>query len=198
MKRIIFVLFIILLALPSWSHGAQPLDLLKSSIDNVIGILGDPRYKDASLKDTQQKRIWDIIQQIFDFEEMAKRALARNWRSFTAQQKKDFSEVFGRFLGKNYLDKIQSGFEGEKIAYLGQEMVDDKKAMIRTKIIRRSTEIPVYYSMLMQNNSWKVYDVKVEGVSLMKNYRAQFGSILLKESPDQLIDRLKRKTEEQG
>lgn len=197
MKKIFFILLIMFFALPSSSRAAQPLELLKDSIDNVIGILGDPIYKDASLKDAQQKKIWDIIQQMFDFEEMAKRTLARNWRSFNAQQKKVFSETFGRFLGKNYLDKIQSGFKDEKIAYLGQQMLNGTKAVIRTKIIRSSTEIPVDYSMLKQDNSWKVYDVKVEGVSLMKNYRAQFRSILLKESPKQLIDRLKRKIEDQ-
>ena len=198
MKRVILILFLLFFCLSSTAHSAQPLDVLKDAINQVLSILEDPVYQDASRKESQQKKIRCIINQIFDFKEMSKRTLARNWKIFTAQQKKEFSDVFGEFLADNYLKKIQTGFKGEKVVFLSQEMVTDTKAMAKTKILRETVEIPVDYSMLMRSGTWKVYDVKIEGVSLMKNYRAQFSSILLKEKPSQLIDRLRKKIEEQG
>ncbi len=197
MGRIFPILFFISLALPSPSPGAQPTDVLKSAVDEVLTILDDPTYQEASRRDAQQKRIWDIIEQIFDFDEMARSTLAINWKNFTGPQKREFSKIFGQFLGKNYLDKIQTGFKGEKVSYSGYEMVTDRKAMVHTKIIRENGEIPVDYSMMILDGVWRVYDVKIEGVSLIKNYRAQFRSILLKESPDSLIEMLKKKVKEQ-
>ncbi len=197
MKKIASFLFIILLFLPFNAQGAQPQEILKEAVDNVISILEDPAYKDSSKKEIQQERLWEAIKGIFDFKEMSQSTLANNWRNFSEQQRKEFIDVFGRFLGNNYLNKIQSGFKGDKVVYLGQEMITDTKAQVNTKIIRETNETPVDYSMIKKGGSWKIYDVKIEGVSLTRNYRAQFRSILLKETPDQLIQRLKTKSEKQ-
>ena len=195
MKKIIPVMFFIFLAFPSQPKAAQPLEVLKSAMDEVIVILEDSKYQDESMKEAQQEEIWENIRKIFDFNEMARRTLANNWRNFTSQQQQEFSDVFSRFLGENYLERIQSEFQGEKVSYLGEDMTTDTRAVVMTKVIRGSVETPIDYSMMLRNGTWKVYDVKVEGVSLMKNYRSQFSSILLKESPDQLIERLKDKIE---
>ena len=198
MKRVILLLFFIVLSLPSYSHGMEPLDVLKEAVDKVIGTLKDPKYSDPSLKNLQEEELWNTIHNTFDFNEMSMRTLAKHWRDFDPQQRKEFSEVFGKFLGNTYLSKMQTEFKNEKVAYLGQELITERKAFIKTKLIRETLEIPIDYSMLLRDNTWKVYDVKVEGVSLMKNYRAQFSSILLKESPSELIERLKRKTKEEN
>ena len=196
MAKIIPILLFFFLALPSQSRGEQPLEILQGAVDGVISILEDPAYQDPSQKKVQQKKLWEIIRGIFDFNEMARSTLARHWKEFTEEQKKEFSDVFGQFLGGNYLDKIQSGFKGEKVVYLGHETVSDNKVMVKTKIVRETLDIPVDYRMMFLNGSWRVYDVKIEGVSLIKNYRAQFHDILIKESPDTLIKMMRKKVEE--
>ena len=197
MKRLIFSLLSLAVLSSAPSRAAQPMDELRKAIDQVLVILEDPSYSVQSQKASAQEKIWAVFRQMFDLEEMAKRTLAGEWSSFTVPQRAEFSEVFGEFLGKNYLNKIQSDFKGEKVKYLDQEMTGDDRAYIRTMILRKEVEIPVDYSMLKSNDHWKVYDVKVEGVSLLKNYREQFKAILLKGSPAQLIDQIKKKLKEQ-
>jgi phospholipid transport system substrate-binding protein len=171
----------------------QPLDALKGPIDAVIRILNDPKYKDPNLKTEQRDAIWSKVRGMFDFEEISQRAVARNWGLFSPQEKKEFTDVFSEFLGNTYMDKIQGEYHNEKIQYGTQEVVEGTRALVKTNILRESLAIPVDYKMKLDGNEWKIYDVMVEGVSLVKNYRTQFASILRKETPAQLIDRLKKK-----
>ena len=197
MKKAIFLLVLILLGSPAFVWGAQPMDVLKGAVDQAMNILKDPAYQTAANQEAQQQRIWEVIIGLFDLEEMARRTLARNWRSFSSEQKKEFSDLFGEFIGTNYLNKIQKGFKDEKVTYLSQELFTETKAQVKTNIIRETTEIPVNYGMIKRAGTWKVYDVTIEGVSLMKNYRTQFNRILMKDSPDKLIGMLKKKIEQQ-
>jgi len=173
------------------------MDALKGPIDEGIKLLSDQKYKNPSLKRVQREKIWEIVRKAFDFTELSGRALATNWKIFNPLQRREFSEVFSEVLGNTYLDKIQGGYMDEKVAYLGQEMLSDTKAVVKTKIIREKGEIPVNYSMRLKNNNWKVYDIHVEGVSLVQNYRSQFNDILSKETPNELIRRLEKKLAEQ-
>ena len=191
MKKIMPLIFCLLIFITPDVHGEEPLNTLEEAIDSVISILEDPAYKDKP--ELQHKILWNVIREIFDFNIMSRRTLANNWKSFSPQEQKEFSEVFGIFLGDMYLNKIQTGFSGEKVNYLGQEMVSSKKANVMTKLIRKNVETPIYYGMFIRDGEWKIYDVKIEGVSLMKNYRAQFGELLIKETPRKLIERLKQK-----
>ena len=197
MTRIMPVLFFLLIILPSPAFGEDPLHQLKRHVEQALATLKDPKYHNSSEKELQRSKIWEIIQDIFDLEEMSKRTLAQNWNRFTPQEKKEFVNVFGEFLGDNYIRKIQSGFKEEKVVYLEQEMLTDSKAMVKTKIIRETTEIPVNYSMLKEKNTWRVYDVIIEGVSLVANYRSQFSGILMKESPARLIEMIRKKIKQQ-
>jgi phospholipid transport system substrate-binding protein len=197
MKRIFTFLLLLFFVAPALSFGSQPMETLKSSVDSVINTLKDADYQSPSQKQDQLEKIWGIFEQIFDFKEMARRTLANNWKSFTPQQQEEFSDIFGKFLGNNYLGKIQAEFRGESVDYVSHEMLTDSKAMVKTKILRRGVETPIDYSMLLKDGAWKIYDVKIEGVSLLKNYRAQFRSILMNKSPEYLIDMLKKKLEEQ-
>lgn len=199
MQRILVLKIILLICLltPSMVTAAQlkPLEELRPPFDKVIAILNDPKYKtDEALKSEQRDQIWKTVDVIFDFEEVSKRALARNWRKFSDSEKKKFTDVFGTFLGNTYMDKIQGEYHNEKIVYGDEKIVDDKWALVRTKIKREALEIPVDYKMKLIDGHWKVYDVMVEGVSLIKNYRTQFNSILKKQTPAQLIERLKKKS----
>lgn len=197
-KIIVFLILMVFTSVTiSFSSGLNPMDSLKGPIDEGLSLLKDPKYKDSSQKKAQREKMWEIIRKAFDFTELGGRALAANWKIFSPKQRKEFTEVFSEVLGNTYLDKIQSGYNNEKVAYIGQEFISDNKAVVKTKIIRENEEIAVDYSMKLKNNEWNVYDVKVEGVSLVQNYRSQFDEILLKETPDELIKRLNKKLKEQ-
>ncbi len=197
MRRITPVFALLIIAMPILAHSAQPIDVLKVNVDQVIGFLKNSQHEGAAQDDPQREKIWEIIQKVFDFKEMAKRAAARDWRNFTQQQREKFSNAFAEFLGNTYLDKVQKGYQDEEVIYLTQEMITDSKGRVKTKILRENVEIPVVYSMQKQNGTWRIYDVNIEGVSLVKNYRAQFSKILSKKSPDQLIEMLEKKIEKQ-
>jgi len=197
MTRITAVLFFLVIIVHSLAFGEEPLNHIQRHIEQALATLKDPKYNNQYAKELQRSKIWEIIQGIFHLEEMSKRTLAQNWNRFTTEEKKEFVDVFGEFLGDNYIRKIQSGFKEEKVIYLQQEMLTDSKAMVKTKIVRETTEIPVNYSMLKEKDTWKVYDVVIEGVSLVANYRSQFSGILMKESPARLIEMIKTKIKQQ-
>jgi phospholipid transport system substrate-binding protein len=192
------ILAVVIIATSSLAHGVQPMNVLKGHIDQVMGILKDPQYEEISQKALQEEKIWAIFQEIFDFTEVSRRAVGINWRGFTDQQRKEFTDVFAQFLGSIYLDRIRKNITNQQVVYLGENLISESKAMVKTKIFDEATGIqtPVGYNMGVRDGSWKVYDVKIEGVSLVKNYRSQFRKILLKESPDYLIAQLKKKIDE--
>jgi phospholipid transport system substrate-binding protein len=188
----------ILLVLTGWTSlpaAVSPMEALKIPIENVLSLLKDPKYKDPDQRQPQRDKIFAITRKLFDYNEMSKRTLARNWKSFSPQEQLQFVDVFADHLSNSYMDKIQGEYKGETVVFLGQEMVADGKALVTTKVQRQSGDISVDYSMMLVDNQWRVYDVNIEGVSLIKNYRTQFDQILVKESPAQLIERLKKKVD---
>jgi len=197
--RCLFTLgMMILLVLTGWTSlpaAVSPMEALKIPIENVLSLLKDPKYKDPDQRQPQRDKIFAITRKLFDYTEMSKRTLARNWKSFSPQEQLQFVDVFADHLSNSYMDKIQGEYKGETVVFLGQEMVADGKALVTTKVQRQSGDISVDYSMMLVDNQWRVYDVNIEGVSLIKNYRTQFDQILVKESPAQLIERLKKKVD---
>ncbi|BBO70295.1 toluene tolerance protein [Desulfosarcina alkanivorans] len=190
---------VVLMVFPVLAVSMEPMAVVKAPIDAVIAILNDPRYRVADTRLVQRDEIWKSVKPMFDFEEISRRAVARNWRKFADAEKVAFTDVFSRFLGNTYIDKIQGEYHNEQIVYLGQNFHSDVYAEVRTTIVRETVEIPVNYRMRRgADGQWKVYDVIVEGVSLVKNYRTQFASILRKEKPAQLIERLNKKLAEQN
>jgi phospholipid transport system substrate-binding protein len=197
--RIFFTLTMaLLLLLAGWtglSEAASPMESLKIPIETVLDLLKDPKYKDPDQRQQQRDKIFAITRKLFDYTEMSRRTLARNWKSFSPQEQLQFVDVFADHLSNSYMDKIQGEYKGESVVFLGQEMIADGKALVTTKVQRQPSGISVDYSMLLVDDQWRVYDVNIEGVSLIKNYRTQFDQILTKESPAQLIERLKKKVE---
>ena len=197
-----FAAWFLVLVFAGAAMGAagSPTDALKGPLDQSVVILKDPKYQgdDPALKIEQRDKIWDIVEGTFDFAEVSRRALARNWKSFSPQQQKDFAAVFSKMLGNIYVDRIQTGFSDQEVEFADEILHETKPlAIVKTFIVSDRNKIPVDYSLKNKDGKWLVYDVKVEGISLIKNYRTQFNDILRKESPDQLIDRLKVKVAEQ-
>ncbi|MEE4113994.1 MAG: ABC transporter substrate-binding protein, partial [Desulfobacteraceae bacterium] len=199
-KPMIGALALILLTLsPTEAVSMEPMVTIKIPVDSVIVILNDPKYKVAGTKSAQRDEIWKVVKPMFDFDEIAKRAVARNWSDFNDAEKAEFTDVFAQFLGNTYIDKIQGEYHNEEIVYLGQDFYSDTYAEVKTQIVRETLKIPVNYRMLKgAEGRWKVYDIIVEGVSLVKNYRTQFASILSKDKPAQLIQQLNDKLAEQN
>ncbi len=189
------MILLVLTGRTSLSAEVSPMDALKNPIETVLSLLKDPKYKDPDQRQQQRDKIFAITRKLFDYTEMSKRTLARNWKSFSPQEQLQFVDVFADHLSNSYMDKIQGEYKGETVIFLGQEMIADGKALVTTKIQRQPGDISVDYSMLLVDNQWRVYDVNIEGVSLIKNYRTQFDQILVKESPAQLIERLKKKVD---
>ena len=188
-----------LMVFPRVAVSMEPMATIKAPIDTVIAILNDPQYKVKGTKSAQRDEIWKNVKPMFNFDEIAKRAVARNWSDFNDAEKTAFSDVFAQFLGNTYIDKIQGEYHNEQIVYLGQDFYSDIYAEVKTQIVRETLKIPVNYRMLKGGDGqWKVYDIIVEGVSLIKNYRTQFASILSKDKPAQLIQQLNDKLAEQN
>ena len=194
LANLFFGIFIILtatVAVPA--QQASPTAVLKGPVEAMIGILTDPQYQTPAQKKVQQEKMWDLVRGLFDFEEISKRALAANWKTFSASEQKEFVDVFGRRLGDTYIEKIQGEFHNQTVTFLGEDPLSDARVMVKTKIVETGKEIPVHYAMMQRGGSWRVYDVKVEGVSLVQNYRNQFQKILMKKTPLQLIEQVRQK-----
>ena len=188
-----------ILIFPMMAVATEPMAVIKEPVDAVIAILNDPQYKVPGKKRLQRDEIWKTVRPMFDFEEISKRTVARNWKDFSEAEKTAFADVFAQFLGNTYIDKIQGEYHNERIAYIGQDFYSDVYAEVKTQIVREALEIPVDYRMFKNKDGvWKVYDIIVEGVSLVKNYRTQFASILRNKTPAQLIEQLNEKLAEQN
>lgn len=202
-NRYVLILLIISLILPpaGMAVAGEPTNVLKAPMDEALAVLRDPQYEgdDPAKKAAQRDKFWSIVAPVFDFEEVSKRTLARHWRNFSAPQQERFVAVFADLLGNIYVDRIQGGYSDETIEF-GEEFLHDSRplAVVKTFVVSERNRIPVDYSMIQNDGRWRIYDVKVEGISLIKNYRSQFKEILSKESPDALIERLQEKVAEQN
>ena len=183
-------------SLPVWAK--TPMASLQGLIDEVISLLNSPQYQDAAKKKEQGDKIWVVIEEVFDFQKISRLTLGKNWKKFSDKELDEFSVLFSNLLGKTYLKKVQDEFKNEKVNYMDEKILTGKKnerAQVKTALVRKNMEIPVEYSMWKNNGVWRIYDVKVEGISLVKNYRTQFQKILFNKSPGELIAQVKKKVD---
>jgi phospholipid transport system substrate-binding protein len=175
--------------------AGAPTDQLKASIDRVLALVQDPALKPPARADERRRKIRAVANEIFDWQETGKRALARHWQPRSPKEREEFSALFADLLERSYVGKIEA-YTGERIVY-GQETVDGDQATVRTKLVTKSgTEIPIDYRMHQVDGRWRVYDVLIEGVSLVGNYRAQFNRIIQQSGYADLVQRLRTKQEE--
>ena len=174
----------------SVAQAGQPSDQLKVQIDRVVKTIEDPDLKKEARALDRRKSVRKIAEDIFDFGETAKRSLGRHWLTRSPAEREEFVGLFADLLERSYISKIEL-FNGEKIQFVG-DTADGDQAMVRTKIVtRQGTEIPVDYRMLRKGDRWLVYDVIIEGVSLVANYRTQFNKIIQTSSYQELVTRMK-------
>ena len=193
MRITTFFLLLIITIEPSFSFAQEPLEAVQQNIDKGISVLEDPQYEDDSRKQEQQQMLWEIMQQTYDFEEFSRIVLGSHWYNFSGQQRDEFVKLFSEFLSKLYLGKLQDRYSGQKVNYLRQQMISKSRALVEVEVLWRNLKVPVQLRVTNRSGQWKVYDLSVLGINAVSNYRAQFKGILIKESPQQIIGRLKDK-----
>ena len=170
--------------------AGPPTDQLKQRVDQVIKTLEDPALKDKTAE--RQAAIRKIAEDVFDYPDSARRALGVHWNTRTPQEREEFARLFADVLDRAYVSKIDL-YQGEKVGYLG-DTVDGDQATVKTRIVtNKGSEVPIDYRMHLKDGRWLAYDVIIEGVSLVANYRTQFNKIVQTESYQALVDRLKAK-----
>jgi len=185
---------VFVLIAPVEASGQDPLEQLKTSIDDIIDILQNPALEAKNKAQERRSRIRSVADQIYDFEEMARRALARHWRPLTDEQRREFVRLFRELVEKSYISKIEL-YSGEPIQYTGATR-EGNVATVSTNIITKNgTEVPVDYRMLRRADRWHVYDVRIEGVSLVSNYRTQFNAVIQTSSYARLVHKMRDRLE---
>jgi phospholipid transport system substrate-binding protein len=183
------------LSFASAAWAGIPTDQLKGAIDRVVKTLDEPAYKGEGKGMERRRAVRKIADDIFDFNEISRRALARHWQTLSEKQREEFVALFADLLERSYISKIEL-YGGEKIIY-GNERMDGDLATVATRIITKNgTDVPVEYRMHKKGERWLVYDVNIEGVSLVSNYRTQFNKIIQTASYNDLVQKLKTKQDE--
>ena len=197
--RLIMICMVMFFSIQTTGYAEvlSPRAALQGPIDEIMKVLNDPDYKTPDQRADQRNKIWEIANPMFDFTEISRRSVGKPWLKFSEQEKIRFTEVFSKFFGATYIDKLQGEYNNEKIN-IGKELIKGDRALVQTKLLRESTAVALDFRLKQSDGQWKIYDVLVEnGVSLVKNYRVQFSSALQKESPAQLIEKLEKRLAEQ-
>jgi phospholipid transport system substrate-binding protein len=189
---IIIIISLQFLIIPVNIYATSATEAVKGNVDRVLEVLRDPALKAESAKDIKKDKIRAISEKMFDFNELSRRTLAQNWNKFNQAQQQEFVRLYKSILEDAYADKILS-YSDEKIVFNKEVPLTEKTVEVQSVVLRKTEEIPIYYRAIIRNGTWKVYDVVIEGVSLINNYRSQFRDILSKKTPDAFLETLREK-----
>jgi phospholipid transport system substrate-binding protein len=174
------------------ADASTPLDSIQKQVNRLLDVLRDPSFKALPTEKEKTDKIWPIVDEIFDYRELSKRALSRNWRKLDKEQRREFTELFSKLLGNIYMGRLLK-YTDEKVTFDQEKMLSKNKAEVETTIVTASAEIPINYRMFLKNGEWRVYDVVIEGISMVVNYRNQFQQILAKQTPEEFLKMLRKK-----
>ena len=186
------LIFAFLLTIPLQSYAATPMETVETGVNKMLTTLGDPAFK-AKAKEEQVAQLGEIIETVFDFNELSRRTLGREWKKMKPEQQKEFVKLFKELLQGVYADRL--------LAYSDQKVIFDKEIMLKKGRAEVQSylqtadgkKVPMFYRLSDKSGSWKVYDIIIEGVSMVKNYRTQFRQIISKDSPEKLLEILRNK-----
>ena len=195
-KRIAVFCLLIIFVLSIPVYAGVPMTTVEATVNRVLDVLRDAKLKSPAAKEKKKEKLRIIYKDMFDEIEFSKRTLTRNWNKFSPDERMEFVNLFEQVLEKSYIDKILD-YSNEKVDFYKENMLSDNQAEIQTKIVTASKEIPIFYRMILKDGKWKVYDVVVENVSLVQNYRTQFNDILAKNTPEKLLEILRKKVKAQ-
>ena len=181
------VVFAVILAWnPGVAEASQVTEDVKDTIDKVIEIVGREDLKDN--KEARRKALREVIDQRFNYHQMVRRALAKNWKGRSDQERREFTGLFKKLLENSYASKLES-YSDETINFT-DEVIKGKYALVKTEVVRKANTIAVDYKLINGDGVWKIYDFVIEGVSMVRNYRSQFSKIIRKDSYEALVRRL--------
>ena len=196
MKKIMFCLLLIALSAPGFAANTQPDELIKQTSEKVLSALDENKDKYSNQPDELFKLVNDIILPHLDFRAMSKLALGKNWRKANEDQQKRFVEAFKTMLVRTY-SKSLTEYAGQEVRFLPYRPPAEGKRTTKVKtVIEQGTgpDIPIIYSLRIKDDIWKVYDIKIDGISLVTNYRNSFASDIRKVGMDGLIEQLLAKS----
>ena len=198
MKKRLFVFCLLLIAAfiasPLQADAATGKESVETQVNKILEKLKDPAFKQQP-RDDKIAEVRKIINEIFDYTELSKRTLGRYWKKFSDAQKTEFIELFSALLENVYADRILA-YTHEVIEFGKETELKKGRVEVASNIITSDNKkVPLNYRMILKDNQWRVYDVVIEGVSMVKNYRSQFRQILSKKSPDELLETLRKKTQ---
>lgn len=183
---------IVFLILPLSLYAGVPQNTVEGHVNNVLNVLRDPALKGDKAKKAKKEKVRVISEKMFDFNELSKRTLGMNWKNLNPDQQKEFINLYKDILEDAYADRIMS-YSDEQVVFSKEIILSDDTAEVQSNIITKKAEIPIYYRVILKDGDWRVYDVIIEGVSLIKNYRTQFREILANKSPEELLKVLRKK-----
>jgi phospholipid transport system substrate-binding protein len=189
-----FLLSAVWLSAIGIATAGEPTDLVRQTTDQVLKILEDPQFQAPNRQAERQERLHKIAEQVFDWQEMARRALAVHWRERTPQEQQEFVRLFRELVEGIYINRLESAIqEKREIQYVG-EQVEGSRATVKTNVLtRRNQQVPIEYRLSKVDGRWLIYDVFVEGISLVNNYRSQFNRIITSSSYNELVQKMKNK-----
>ena len=195
MKRQITAMILmvaLLIVMPFQAYAASAKETVETSVNKVTKILSDPTFK-AKPKDAKITEIGNIIGEVFDYTELSKRTLGREWKKMKPEQQKEFIELFKELLQGVYADRLLA-YTDEKIVFDKEIELKKGRAEVQSNIVLSDgTKVPIFYRLTNKSGQWKTYDLIIEGVSLVKNYRSQFKEIISKDSPEKLLEIMRNK-----
>src|SRR4030042_2842783 len=193
MKRNLIVLCLFTFVLfPFTLFASVPLTTIEGHVNSVLKILRDPALKGEAAKKTKKEKIRTVSEKMFDFTELSKRTLGPNWKNLNTEQQKEFITLYRDILEDAYMDRIMA-YKDEKVIFQKETMLTDETVEVQSSIITKTVETRINYRLILKSGEWKVYDVVIEGVSLIKNYRTQFREIMANKSPEELLKVLRKK-----
>jgi phospholipid transport system substrate-binding protein len=188
---------LLLASTPSRALAGEPQEKVRETVDAVLAVLQDKSLQGEGNTEKRRAKMRQAVFQRFGFEEMAQRALGQYWPKRTPAEKKEFVTLFSDLLERSYITKIES-YTGEQQVLYTKESIDKDYASVRTEIVvKRDANVEVVYQLLRRDGNWQVYDVVIEGVSLVNNYRTQFNNVISRESYEALVKKLKLKLEQE-
>lgn len=184
------ILLLVVLVIPV--HAGDPALQIQGAIEKVLTILKDPQLRAESKKQQRLDQLRQVVYSKFDFAEMAKRSLGAQWQRLNADQQREFVQLFTELMENSYMSNLE-GYNGEKVVVAGEKQ-DKEFAEVDTKIVTKKGEpIAVNYKLMQANGNWKIYDVVIENISLVNNYRSQFNRVITRSSFDDLMQKMKDK-----
>lgn len=174
-----------------------PTETVRATVSEVLGILNDPALEGPEKKDERRARLREAAKERIDFGEMSRLALGKHWRGRSERERSEFVRLFSDLLENTYLNRIED-HSGAEVLYTGERRRGDHAEVSTTVLTEKGTEVPISYRLVKQDSGWVVYDIVIEGVSLVGNYRKEFGQFLHDSSFEDLLRNLESKAKKGG